>query len=107
HKHAGYFELIFLSKGSGKHTIDEKEYMVNAPDIFFLRPNQTHYWDFSSVPNGYVLLFKEEIFSNKSIRDLLYKMPPRLSVKKVIFVETMFEKLMNIDADIDMVSCYI
>lgn len=107
HKHAGYFELIFLSKGSGTHSIDEIVYPVNGPVIFFLKPNQTHCWDFSSFPRGYVLLFKEEIFNNNSIRDLLYKTPPCLGVREYDFIETIFEKLSVITAEIDIVACYI
>ncbi len=107
HKHTGYFELIFLSKGSGTHTIDDKVYQVNAPDIFFLRPNQTHCWDFSSIPKGYVLLFKEEIFNNQSIRDLISRMPPCLPIEQDDFIESLFTKLTKLETEIDIVACYI
>lgn len=61
HKHAGYFELIVLSDGAGEHLIDDVIYEVNPPVIFFLKPGQTHRWDFTRIPKGYVLLFKEEL----------------------------------------------
>lgn len=63
HKHAGYFELIVLSDGAGEHLIDDVVYEVNPPVIFFLTPGQTHRWDFTRIPKGYVLLFKEELLS--------------------------------------------
>ncbi|WP_121809522.1 AraC family transcriptional regulator [Mucilaginibacter kameinonensis] len=61
HKHAGYFELIVLSDGAGEHVIDDIIYEVNPPMIFFLKPGQTHCWNFTRIPKGYVVLFKEEL----------------------------------------------
>lgn len=60
HKHEGYHELIFLSKGSGFHQIDEDKIDVHPPTGFYLRPGQVHCWGFSKIPEGYVILFKEE-----------------------------------------------
>ncbi|SIQ98783.1 hypothetical protein SAMN05421797_10533 [Maribacter ulvicola] len=31
HKHNGYFEIIFLTKGTGSHTIDTIEYKIQTP----------------------------------------------------------------------------
>lgn len=61
HKHAGYFELIVLTDGAGEHLIDGAVYEVSPPVIFFLKPGQTHCWNFSRIPKGYVVLFKEEL----------------------------------------------
>ncbi|GGF29243.1 helix-turn-helix domain-containing protein [Echinicola rosea] len=63
HKHAGYHELIFLSKGAGQHTIGDEAFDVVPPTGFYLGPGQVHCWDFSKIPEGYVILFKEEILS--------------------------------------------
>jgi len=63
HKHAGYFELIILSDGAGEHIIDDTAYEVLPPVLFFLKPGQTHCWDFSRIPKGFVLLFKEELLN--------------------------------------------
>ena len=60
HKHEGYHELIFLSQGSGFHQIDMEKIDVHPPVGFYLRPGQVHCWDFSKIPGGYVILFKEE-----------------------------------------------
>ncbi|GAB3647781.1 helix-turn-helix transcriptional regulator [Echinicola sediminis] len=64
HKHAGYHELIFLFKGSGQHTVGDETFEVIPPTAFYLSPGQVHCWDFSRIPEGYVLLFKEEILSH-------------------------------------------
>lgn len=34
HKHNNYFEIIYLAKGNGMHTIDSKEYEIKTPVIF-------------------------------------------------------------------------
>lgn len=67
HKHAGYFELIVLSDGAGIHQIDDHSYEVTPPVIFFLKPGQTHCWDFTRIPKGYVILFKEELLTSDQL----------------------------------------
>lgn len=79
HRHADYHELIWLSEGSGYHEIDEISFEVQAPVAFYLRPGQTHCWNFSSIPKGYVILFKEELLKKDDI-DLLYNLPAQIAV---------------------------
>lgn len=62
HKHEGYHELIFLSQGEGFHWVETKEFKVTAPELYFLRSGQVHHWQFTAIPRGFVLLFKEEFF---------------------------------------------
>lgn len=59
HKHDEYYELIFLSEGEGFHCIESEKFMVAVPDFYFLKPRQLHYWQFTSVPRGYVILISE------------------------------------------------
>lgn len=66
HKHNSYFEIIYLSKGSGTHSIDYNRYKVQPPIIFFVRKEQVHHWDLKSVPDGYVLILKKG-FIEKSL----------------------------------------
>ena len=63
HKHAGYYELIFLSKGAGTHTIDDQKFDVKPYTGFYLKPGQVHCWDFSQIPEGFVVLFKEAVMA--------------------------------------------
>ncbi|UXX79462.1 helix-turn-helix transcriptional regulator [Reichenbachiella carrageenanivorans] len=58
HRHHNYFEIIYLSKGSGSHTIDHSTYLIDAPLLFFMRRDQIHCWDITSEPEGYVILVK-------------------------------------------------
>lgn len=59
HKHGGYYELIFLSQGEGFHWIESQHYKLAPPDLFFMKPDQMHCWQFTDIPKGYVLLFKD------------------------------------------------
>ncbi|UZR98230.1 hypothetical protein [Chondrinema litorale] len=67
HKHDGYHELIFLNKGSGVHHIDDDIFEVVPPVGFFLRNGQVHCWDFCQIPEGFVILFKEQAMSSYSV----------------------------------------
>lgn len=64
HRHAGYHELIFLSKGSGTHTIGDERFEVLPNTGYYLGLSEVHCWDFSKIPDGYVILFKEEVLAN-------------------------------------------
>ena len=37
HKHNNYFEIIYLSKGSGFHTIDTQQFSITPPIVFLIR----------------------------------------------------------------------
>lgn len=74
HKHADYFELILLEQGGGYHVIDDQRYEVLPPTAYFLKPGQTHCWDFSRVPKGYVLLFRETLL-NRECLEIAYNLP--------------------------------
>lgn len=59
HKHNNYFEIIYLNKGSGSHTIDTKEYEIKPPVVFAIRKEQVHFWDIKSEPEGFVVIIKK------------------------------------------------
>lgn len=62
HKHDKYYELIFLNEGEGSHTIESEKFMVSTPEFYFLKPGQLHFWQFTSIPKGFVILFKDSEF---------------------------------------------
>lgn len=75
HKHNSYFEVVFLSQGSGMHTIDEEVFTIDTPIVFSVRKDQVHCWDITSEPEGYVLIIKAEFFDkciDKEIKQLIY-----------------------------------
>jgi AraC family transcriptional regulator, transcriptional activator of pobA len=58
HKHDEYFEFIFLKEGEGFHSIEEGKFVVSTPEVYFLKPGQLHFWQFTSIPKGFVIIFK-------------------------------------------------
>ncbi|MEX2371991.1 MAG: helix-turn-helix transcriptional regulator [Bacteroidales bacterium] len=70
HKHDEYFELIFLKEGEGFHTIEEENFVVNAPELYLLKPGQLHFWQFTAIPKGFVIMFKESEFDSLTENDL-------------------------------------
>lgn len=62
HKHEGYHELIVLTDGDGFHWIETSQFKIEAPELYFMQPGQMHCWQFTTIPKGYVILFKEEFF---------------------------------------------
>lgn len=64
HKHEGYSELIYLTQGEGYHWIETDKFKIEAPELYFLQSGQLHCWQFTSIPKGYVILFKETFFNS-------------------------------------------
>src|ERR1035437_3104543 len=62
HKHNRYFELIYLSRGSGIHYIDSRKCPITPPIMFFIRKEQVHYWEIDSTPEGFVVILKKDFF---------------------------------------------
>lgn len=83
HKHDDYYEIIFLECGDGFHFVESEKYQVIAPEIYFLQPGQLHCWQFTSIPKGYVVLFKDDFFNaleEKSTIDLYRKIDNGLRI---------------------------
>lgn len=77
HKHDEYYELIFLNDGEGFHCIESEKYMVSTPEFYFLKPGQLHFWQFTSIPKGFVIILKSNEFNpvNENLLiDLLRKL---------------------------------
>ena len=74
HKHKQYFEIIFLSQGSGHHWIDGHCYDIKPPVFFFLNREQVHNWQMDNEPEGYVVIFKNTFLQqsrDESLKQLL------------------------------------
>lgn len=102
HKHNNYFEVIYLLKGNGTHTIDYIQYPIDVPAIFFVRKEQVHHWDLDSVPEGYVLLLKKgfvERSLDSELKNLLSQVSALscLNLKQNNTVETFFQLLIAED----------
>jgi len=112
HKHDGYFEIIFLYEGAGFHTIDNTIYEVEPPLIHMLKPGQVHCWNFSQIPKGYVMMFKEEVLTEYSNSlSKLYELPAELKLEQSFSLLKLMEQCyMEYKADSlsgEMMSAYL
>jgi AraC family transcriptional activator of pobA len=104
HRH-DFFEVLYLSKGSGFHVIDGNKYEIKPPCIFFMSPGQAHKIEFSYDIEGFIFIFTAEFYLiNQSNQNRLIEFPffftirqdnPPLTLKDegdVVFLESLFKK---------------
>lgn len=70
HKHNNYFEIIYLTKGTGSHTIDTIDYEIKPPIVFMIRQEQIHFWDIKTMPEGFVLIITKTFIENCLDKDI-------------------------------------
>lgn len=87
HKHNSYIELVYLSAGSGHHTIDTDNYPIAPPVLHIIKQDQLHFWDIAIEPEGYVLLLKK-IFIDEHFDPELNYLLSRLSLNSVVNIFT-------------------
>ena len=86
HKHNNYFEIIYLSEGSGYHYIDSRRFEVGPPVIYFIRKEQVHYWELNAEPDGFVVIIKKS-FIEKSLDNELKSLFTKISSQNSLFVK--------------------
>lgn len=75
HKH-DFYEVLFITRGSGFHIIDSNKYEIKPPCIFFMSPGQAHKLEFSKDIGGYIFLFAAEFYLlNQANKNKLLAMP--------------------------------
>ncbi|MEW7280442.1 AraC family transcriptional regulator [Aquimarina sp. 2201CG1-2-11] len=60
-----YFEIIFIKKGSGHHTINDIRFPYEENNIFLLAPEDTHQFEIIDQTHFTFFKFTELLFSNK------------------------------------------
>lgn len=100
HKHDGYYELIYIREGEGFHWVDTEFYKISPPEIYFLKPGCLHCWQFTSIPKGYVMLFKEPYFDpvrEQNLMELLrdFTNELRLPVPASDWAELLFSEILR------------
>lgn len=104
HRH-DFFEVLYLSKGSGFHVIDGNKYEIQPPCVFFMSPGQAHKIEFSGDIEGYIFIFTAEFYLiNQTNQNRLIEFPFFFTIRQenrpllleykedVIFLETLFRK---------------
>lgn len=104
HRH-DFFEVLYLTQGSGIHIIDNNEYKIEPPCVFFLSPGQAHKLELSKDIAGFIFLFTAEFYLiDKSNKNKLLEFPFFFNLKQenpplrltsdneVSFMTSLFEK---------------
>lgn len=82
HRH-DFFEVLFLLEGSGVHVIDNNEYEIEPPCVFFLSPGQAHKLKLSHDIYGYIFIFTPDFYLiNKSNQNRLIEFPFFYSIEQ-------------------------
>jgi AraC family transcriptional regulator, transcriptional activator of pobA len=83
HKHNNYFEILYLSQGSGYHFIDSRKFEVQPPVMYFIRREQVHCWELDSEPDGFVIIIKKAFIEeslDSGLKTLFAKISQQSSV---------------------------
>ncbi|SIS39439.1 transcriptional regulator, AraC family [Zobellia uliginosa] len=83
HRHNKYMELVYFSKGSGVHYMDETGYAIEPPIIFIIKKDEVHHWEIDTLPEGFVIIIKEG-FMEKTLDKHINLQLRQLGNKKVI-----------------------
>ncbi|MDQ0639711.1 AraC family transcriptional activator of pobA [Pedobacter sp. W3I1] len=100
HKHNSYFEIIYLSSGTGYHYIDSQAFEIFPNSVFFVRKEQMHYWELTSEPEGFVAIIKKGFIDqsiDREISRLLLQLSRNavLQLKNAASVNKIFQLLVD------------
>ncbi|PCJ62938.1 MAG: hypothetical protein COA79_02070 [Planctomycetota bacterium] len=65
HKH-DFYEIVYISKGSGLHTVAKKQYPMLAGDIYLMAPDESHSFQTDTALEYINIIFKETLFDDKT-----------------------------------------
>ncbi len=63
HRHS-FYQLLYITKGKGKHQVDFESYEIKPLQLHFLAPGQIHHWDLSPDTDGYIINFDGSFFTS-------------------------------------------
>ena len=102
HSH-DFFLCVFFTRGTGKHEIDFNTYPIVPGAIFFLKPGQTHFWEFEEIPEGFIFFHTQEFHDFYFLNHKLSSFPFWFSInnppimvlhpEKIKKIEPLFEEI--------------
>lgn len=76
HRHDDFYEILFITQGTGIYTIDFQQYEIKANTVFFLSPGQIHELQLSDDIQGFIFLFSSAFYHvNKTDLYKLFELP--------------------------------
>lgn len=83
HRHDDFYEILFITHGSGLYTIDNQKYEITTDSLFFLSPGQIHEIEVSEDINGFIFLFTSSFYHfNKTNAHKIFELPFFYSLHK-------------------------
>lgn len=95
HRH-NFFLCVLFTQGSGIHEIDFETYAVKPGCVFFLRPGQTHFWQFNTSPQGYIFFHTQEFFELHFTNTKLDQFPFYYSFKNLPIVNITLDQILAV-----------
>tara|TARA_R110002124_G_scaffold272128_1_gene441158 strand:+ start:514 stop:1380 length:867 start_codon:yes stop_codon:yes gene_type:complete len=92
HTHSFYL-IMWITQGTGVHTIDFKSYTVKSNQLYFLTPGQVHSWELSEDISGFNLYFEAQFFQTR-FSERFFQYPFFHSHQHKPILETEYEKSM-------------
>ncbi|MBF9238123.1 helix-turn-helix domain-containing protein [Hymenobacter sp. BT683] len=74
HAHDFYL-LLYISEGTGTHTVDLVTYELRPGSLFFLAPGQVHHWQLGADVRGFVVFFDTDFYLFRYPGNGLYGYP--------------------------------
>lgn len=74
HNHDFYL-LLYITKGTGTHRIDFKDYPVKPQSFFLMTPGQVHSWNLEKGTDGYILFFERSFYQMRLDSNSLFDFP--------------------------------
>lgn len=74
HSH-DFFLCVMFSKGHGIHEIDFNKFEINDGSVFFLKPGQTHFWEFDGVCEGFIFFHTKDFYELHFSKSKLEQFP--------------------------------
>lgn len=107
-----YYDITFVTEGSGSFSIDNQQYDVCPGDVIFSKPGEIRHWDKDHIINGYALIFEEEFLSSffkddQFVQHLSYFDPDKTAAKIHLWESVssrIFQQICNIRDEIGLSS---
>lgn len=62
HRHT-FYQIVLFTEGGGTHSIDFRQFNVEAHQVYAMAPGQVHTWEFAPSTEGYIVNFNESFFT--------------------------------------------
>lgn len=62
HRHT-FYQIVLFTEGGGTHSIDFRQFHVEAHQVYAMAPGQVHTWEFAPNTEGYIVNFNESFFT--------------------------------------------